>query len=149
MELISVLEDTRDDIVEEATGAVGRSHLGHYEQLEPAETRRRMEALFEIVLDCLRMRRLDTLVRYSEEVARERFSAGYGIGELQTAFNVLEEAMWRRVADGVARDDLAESLGLLSTVLGVGKDTLARVYVSLASQVHVSSLDLRALFQGT
>jgi hypothetical protein len=38
---------------------------------------------------------------------------------------------------------------LLTTVLGVGKDALARTYVSLASHEHVSSLDLRALFEGT
>jgi len=49
----------------------------------------------------------------------------------------------------VAGDELAESLGLLTTVLGVGKDALARTYVSLASHEHVPSLDLRALFEGT
>jgi hypothetical protein len=43
----------------------------------------------------------------------------------------------------------AESLGLLTTVLGAGKDALARSYVSLASRQHVPSLDLRALLEGT
>ncbi len=79
----------------------------------------------------------------------DRFGAGFGIGEVQTAFNVLEESMWHHVVAGVPNDDMAESLGLLTTVLGVGKDALARAYVSLASHEHVSSLDLRALFQGT
>ena len=71
------------------------------------------------------------------------------IGEVQTAFNVLEESMWRHVVAEVPTDELVESLGLLSTVLGVGKDVLARTYVSLASHEHVTSLDLRALFEGT
>jgi hypothetical protein len=57
--------------------------------------------------------------------------------------------MWHRIVSGVPNSELAESLGLLTTVLGVGKDSLARSYVSLASHEHVSSLDLRALFQGT
>ena len=57
--------------------------------------------------------------------------------------------MWRRVVAGVPSGELAEALGLLTTVLGVGKDALARAYVSLASHEHVSSLDLRALFEGT
>jgi hypothetical protein len=42
---------------------------------------------------------------------------------------------------------LAEAAGLLTTVLGAGKDALARTYVSLASEQHVPSLDLGALFQ--
>ncbi len=113
------------------------------------EVRRRLEALFDIVHDCLRSRRLDRVVRYSEQIAHERFNAGFGIGEVQTAFNVLEESMWHHVVAGVPTAELAESLGLLTTVLGVGKDALARTYVSLASHEHVSSLDLRALFEGT
>lgn len=43
---------------------------------------------------------------------------------------------------------LAETIGLLSTVLGFGKDVLTRTYVSLASKQHVASLDLSELFGG-
>ena len=57
--------------------------------------------------------------------------------------------MWRRVAADVPPADLAEAIGLLSTILGFGKDALARRYVSLATQRHVPSLDLSALFDGT
>jgi hypothetical protein len=89
------------------------------------------------------------VVKYSEQIAEARFSSGFGIGEVQAGFNVLEESMWHHIVAGVAKEELAESLGLLTTVLGVGKDALARTYVSLASHEHVSSLDLRALFQGT
>jgi hypothetical protein len=57
--------------------------------------------------------------------------------------------MWRRVVAEVPAADLAEATGLLTTVLGFGKDALARSYVSLASRRHVPSLDLTALFRGT
>ncbi len=67
---------------------------------------------------------------------------------MQTAFNVLEEAMWRTVVAATPPDQLAEAVGLLSTVLGAGKDALAAAYVSLATQHHVGSLDLTAMFQG-
>jgi hypothetical protein len=40
--------------------------------------------------------------------------------------------------------ELAEAIGLLSTILGYGKETLARRYVSLASARHVPTLDLSA-----
>ena len=68
---------------------------------------------------------------------------------MQTAFNVLEEAIWQDVIVALPAEDLVEASGLLGTVLGAGKDTLARTWVSLASQQHVPSLDLTALFQGT
>jgi hypothetical protein len=64
------------------------------------------------------------------------------------AFNALEEAMWRCVVVAEPPDDLAEAIGLLSTVLGYGKDAVARRYLSLASKRHVPSLDLSALFGG-
>jgi len=43
----------------------------------------------------------------------------------------------------------AETLGLVSTILGAAKDALARKYVSLATDTHAPSLDLHALFTGT
>ena len=45
--------------------------------------------------------------------------------------------------------DLAEALGLVSTVFGAAKDALGRRYVSLATHTRAPSLDLRALFAGT
>jgi hypothetical protein len=52
-------------------------------------------------------------------------------------------------AGSVARERFgAEALGLVSTVLGTGKDTLARVYVTLASKSRTPTLDLRSLFTG-
>ncbi len=149
MELITVLSDARAEILDEALAGIRRSHLGHYEAAGPEELRPRLETLFDIVVDCLEVRSLDRIVRYAAQIGRDRFNSGYGIGEVQTAFNVLEESMWRHVVAGVPTGELVESLGLLSTVLGVGKDELARTYVSLASREHVGSLDLRALFEGT
>ncbi|MGD0440409.1 MAG: hypothetical protein ABSB52_07245 [Acidimicrobiales bacterium] len=149
MQLTAVLSDARTEILDEAAQAVLRSHLGHYKTSGEEELRTRLDTLFDIVLECLRSRNLDQVVRYAERIGRDRFTSGYGIGEVQTAFNVLEESMWRHVVAKVPGNELVESLGLLSTVLGVGKDELARTYVSLASREHVPSLDLRALFEGT
>jgi hypothetical protein len=149
MELIAVLSNARSEILAEAADGIERSHLGHYQTEGPEELRDRLEVLFDIIVACLRARSLDRVTKYAQQTGRDRFTSGFGIGEVQTAFNVLEESMWHHVVTGVPIGDLVESLGLLSTVLGVGKDVLARTYVSLASQEHVPSLDLRALFRGT
>ena len=54
------------------------------------------------------------------------------------------------VSSATVRSILAEleAIGLLTTVLGFGKDAVARKYLSLACKRHVPSLDLSALFAG-
>jgi len=44
---------------------------------------------------------------------------------------------------------LAEALGLISTILGTGKESLALAYVGLASKQKTKSLNLTQLFKGT
>jgi hypothetical protein len=68
---------------------------------------------------------------------------------VQRAFNVLEEAMWRRIVGVTPPDELGEAVGLMSTALGAGKDTLACTWVGLAAKRQVPSHDLTALFEGT
>jgi len=147
-EVATVLAGAHDEILDRAALALDRSHLPHYDNSGPAEQRVRLGKLFDVVVDCLRARQLIAVVTWSEQIARERFESGFGIGEVQTAFNVLEESMWRTLVEVTPPSQMAESLGLLTTVLGAGKDALARSYVSLASKQHVPSLDLRALFDG-
>jgi len=92
---------------------------------------------------------LTPIVAHAQQIARERFSAGYDLSEVQSAFNALEAATWARVLATLPPDRFARTLGLVSTILGAGKDALARTYVSLATDAHAPSLDLRALFAGT
>jgi hypothetical protein len=136
-------------VLDEASAALWRSGAIHYEKRGEEFTRERLNELFDLVVSALKNRQLEQVIWHCETVAGRRFEAGFGICEVQTAFNVLEEAMWRHVVAGVPSGDLPEAVGLLSTILGAGKDALARRYVSLASQRHVPSLDLSALFAGT
>lgn len=149
MNIVELLANERSAVLEEAFAAMQRSHSTHYESAGPAFTRQRLADLFDLVLGALRERHLEPVGTYCAEIAQRRFEAGFGISEVQTAFNTLEEAMWQRVVSGVPPADLAEAIGLLSTILGFGKDALARRYVSLASERHVPTLDLSALFEGT
>jgi hypothetical protein len=148
MELAEVLQARRDEIVDEAAQRLGRAHLTHYETAGPAESRRRLDDLMGKVTDAVRHRSLAKICGYASTVARERFEAGFDISEVQTAFNVLEETLWRLVIAEAGPENVAEAAGLIDTVLGAAKDTIARTWVSLASQDHVQSLDLRALFEG-
>lgn len=148
MTVENLLAQHRAEVLDEAMAGLSRSHPAHYERSGEEFTRERLAELFDIVVTALRDRQLEPVARYGEAVAEQRFETGFGIAEVQTAFNVMEEAIWRRVVAAVRPDELAEALGLVGTVLGFAKDALARRYVSLASERHVPSLDLTTLFTG-
>ena len=142
------LAQQRAEVLDEAGEGLSRSHAAHYERSGEEFTRERLAELFDMVVAALRDRQLEEVARYSEAVAQQRFENGFGIAEVQTAFNVMEETIWRHVVASMSADELAEALGLVGTVLGHAKDMMARRYVSLASQRHVPSLDLTTFFSG-
>ena len=138
----------RGPIVAAAQAALERTHSRHYESDGALELHRRLETLFDQMLAAIVDRDVGPLVEYAQQVAQERFDAGYDLSEVQTGFNALEEATWQRIFAGLEPSDYAEALGLVSTILGAAKDALARKYVSLATSTHAPALDLRALFAG-
>jgi hypothetical protein len=148
MDVAAWLTDSADTVLDEAYEVLQRAHTPHYDAAGESLTRARLADLFDLVVSSIRDRDLAAMSLYAERVATERFEQGFDLGEVQMAFNALEEVMWRRVVAGAPTQDLAEAVGLLSTVLGYGKDALARTYVSLATRTRVPSLDLSALFAG-
>lgn len=148
MNLQQLLHDRETLIITEATESLARSQLNHYTAAGAAWNRQRLQALYDLVQTSIADRNLIPLVEYMDRVAHERFEAGFGIHEVQTAVNVLEESIWRQISQAISPDELAAAFGLVSTVLGAAKDALARAYVSLASRSKVPSLDLNALFEG-
>lgn len=148
MQLDALLLEAEPEILDAAYSALHCSHVTHYELAGEAFTRQALTDLFGLVVSAIQSRDLAAMSTFAEQIAVDRFNVGYDISEVQMAFNSLEDAMWRRVVSAAPPDELAEAIGLLSTVLGYGKDTVARKYLSLACKRHVPSLDLSALFGG-
>jgi hypothetical protein len=148
MDIHEVLHNRSGDILAEAMAAIGRSHVKHYERDGEQHTQQRLKALLVLTVRAVKERNLGPMVAHADEIARERFNAGFDLWEVQTAFNVLEEAIWMRIMKDLPPAELPEALGLVSTILGIGKDTLARRYVSLAAKTRVTSLNLQSLFTG-
>jgi hypothetical protein len=149
MDLHSLLHDRSAEILADAEEALKRARLHSYESSGMENTHQRLKALFVLTARAAKERNLGPMIAHADAIAHERFEAGYDLWEVQTAFNVLEEAIWVRVLKDLPPAGYAEALGLVSTVLGVGKDTLARRYVSLASKTRVPTLNLQSLFTGT
>jgi len=146
MDIHDLLREEKPVILEDAWRSVVR--LTHYERDGEEATRQRLETLYDRVASAIYMRDLSDLLDYAERIARQRFDSGFDLCEIQTAFFMLEEAIWRRALVRIPAGDLAESLGLVATAIGRGKDALGRVYVSLASHAQAPSLDLTCLFKG-
>lgn len=149
MDLHTLLHERAAEILTDAEEAVKRARLHSYEKAGTENTHQRLKALFVLTARAAKERNLGPMIAHADAIALERFEAGYDLWEVQTAFNVLEEAIWVRILKELPPAEYAEALGLVSTVLGVGKDTLARKYVSLASKSRVPTLNLQSLFTGT
>ncbi len=148
MNLLEFLHEHSSDILAEAVESVNRAQLKNYQKAGPEHTQQRMKALLVLTLRAVKERNLGPMVAHADTIARERFDAGFDLWEVQTAFNVLEEVVWGKILKHIPAEELAEALGLVSTVLGTGKDTLARRYVTLASKRRAPSLNLQSLFTG-
>ncbi len=148
MTLLSLLEDHAAEIVEDATASAQRVHLQHYADSGVEKTRERLQRLFDLTLESLRVSSPAPVRLHAEKIAEERFRTGFGLGEVQTAFNLLEEALWKCVMRDLPPVQLGAALADISTVLGTGKDALARTYVDLATRTGSPTLHLENLHKG-
>jgi hypothetical protein len=143
------LAERTEDVLTAAGASVARAHLPHYERAGEAVSRERLRALYGLVVRCAAERHLGPMLDHVAQLARDRHAAGFNLGEVQTAINVLEEAIWRAILSDVPAAEQGAALGVVSTILGAAKDRLACTYVSLATQTATPSLDLTELFHGT
>lgn len=148
MKLHEILVNNQTDIINEAFYSLQRSHLKHYDSSRADENWQRLAKLFDLTLNGVKTKSLVDMVTYSEKIAKERYESGFDLHEVHSAYNVLEETIWKAIIKEIDSAELAESLGLISTVLGTGKEALALAYVSLASKQKVKSLNLTQLFKG-
>ena len=149
MDLGEFLADRAGAIVNEAVAAMGSRRLDHYERLGREATAARVRTLFDHVVDGARTRDLVLILDYAEQIGKQRCDSGFEFVEVQSAFNLLEEAIWRAILASYPQAELGVALGVVATVLGAAKDRLASTYLSLATRTHIPSLDLGSLFRGT
>ncbi len=148
MDLEELLRDREEAIVDRALQSMEGARLAHYTELGAGETRHMVTALYETTRRTITTRQAGPMMAHADRVAGERHAAGFDLLEVQTAFNALEESIWREALEALPPDRQAEALGLISTALGIGKDALARGYLTRATKTRTPSLDLRELFQG-
>jgi hypothetical protein len=146
MDLKELLRSQSGEILENALQSLNCAHLKSYSNSSQSENKKRLLNLLTLTQQCVVEKKLIPMKEYAAQIAKERFDAGFDLHEVHTAFNALEEELWNRVTKNIAPDNLGEALGLISTVLGAGKEDLALTYVSLASKTRTQTLNLTELF---
>ncbi len=134
VEMSAVLASAEDRMVGEAVAALERRDQAHRRTASAADRRRYVRDLFGVVVQCVREGGTEPIIASSRRVAADRFAAGFDIAEIQGEFGVLEEVLWRHVVDALAAGQRIEAQRLVSTILGAGRDAVARTYVVLAGQ---------------
>lgn len=146
MELHKFLSGKSGEILDTACQSLSRAKLKHYNCSEDSENRLRLQKLLELTVECISRKKLLPVMKYMEDTARNRYYGGFDFSEVHSAINVLEETIWNKINSSMPPEELGEALGLVSTVLGAAKESLAQTYISLASKTKAPSLDLNAIF---
>ena len=146
MDLKELLKTQSAQILENALQSLNCAHLKSYSKSSPGENKKRLLNLLTLTEKCVVEKKLLPMKEHAAQIAKERFDAGFDLHEVHTAFNALEEELWNRVTKNIEPESLGEALGLVSTVLGAGKEELALSYVTLASKTRTPTLNLTELF---
>ena len=134
VEISAALADARDKVVGETLAVLERRDQASRDAFSPADRRRDVQQLFELVQRCVREGHAEPIITPSQQIAAERFAAGIDLAEVQAAFAALEDVLWRHLAGTVSAGQQLETLRLVNVILGAGRDALARAYVSLAGR---------------
>ncbi len=148
-ELVDLLSKRSTAILRSAELELKRSHLRRYEATPSNEVRTCLELLFREVLTSVRQCKLDPILDYVRQIARDRYRNGYEIREVQVAIRSLEMAMWACVSKCMNVPTIGQALGAVSTVFGMAKDVLAQSYIALIRDDRETVADRQRLFDGS
>ncbi len=135
MDVMGLLKQRPEEILGEAAQKMARSHLKHYEMMGSDRAGELLKTLYGTLLQCLEKKNTMPMLRYAEKIGDERFSSGFALGEVQTAFNVLEESIWEQIWQQMKPEEYPDAVLSISEVLRMGKEAVARVYFSGAATI--------------
>ena len=138
MTLLELCYNKPDLILLDSTNTLLRAQLPHYKQIDPDQLKLRFKRLFDALVNCIETNKIDALSKFMKQVSRERFEAGYELGEVQIAINTLEESMWRKSTELVDSDKQILAMKEVSKLLCRAKQILLSEY-SLLSKEYISS----------
>lgn len=128
MTFLELLKSNPDKILFDATEFLVRSNLEHYNKLNPERVRARLARLFFITRECVELNSNDSIKKYMEDIAKDRFESGYELYEVQTAINILEECLWKNIVERVNQNEHMSSLFRSHEIMCAAKGALAKSF---------------------
>lgn len=148
MNLYEFLESERESTVDRAATELSETPLRSYRKSEDSTNRERLAQLFDVTVESIHRKNLIPMMEFSEKIAEERYHQQFDLQEVQTAFNVLEEVIWGKIGEKLNPQEFPKAFGLVSTVMGFGKESIATTYLSLVTQKKRLPPDLEVLCKG-
>ena len=139
MKLAEILGNHRDQIIRDTAGKIRQSPVSHYWSIGEEEKIERIRPLFTTVLSCIEKRDVSEMLAYSRKLADDRYEDKFKLHELHSLFNTLEEIIWLKVTECLKPRDYADALGLVTTIFSLGKEVLAKEYVTLTAKASYSN----------
>lgn len=148
MNLETILDQQGEAIIEASLSSLEQARVDSYKNDSESENKARLMKLLSLLQEGIKGKSIQQLTNYSKQVAVDRFHLGFHLQEVLTAYNVLEQEIWKRINEYAAPTKVGKELGLVSSFLGAGKQTLAVTYVSLATENKAEALTLSGVFEG-
>jgi len=126
--LFDVLSQNKDHLLAGVLLKLKSSSAQHYQHLDEQVLQARVRHLVESFLLSIEQQP-SVFIDYIRSIAKERISEGFFLHEMQTALQILEEMVWKLVADSVLPDQQIRSLGIVTGIIGAAKDQLAHNYL--------------------
>jgi len=147
--MLGFLKKRAGSIVKEAEASIAQVHPRHRDAAGFMKARGRLVSILNVVQECLSQQSTEPMTRYADRVAAERFSSGFGLDEVQTVFNLLEDAIWTQLSHEPDLGGPAREIHEVRRILRLGKDRMTRDYLAFAAKARAPALNVRALFDGT
>lgn len=132
MSFHEIFQNRSPEILSKAVRALNAARLRNYAAQESDTIRICMRSLLDTAEKSIRERNGLPIIEYAESLARKRHREGYALYEVQTAFNSLEEALWEQMMSDVEPTEFLPAMGMISSVIGMGKDAVARTYLEMS-----------------
>lgn len=138
---LSTMLAAHHHVIDDAVDALPHLRLPHYEQQGTEEFREQVRVLYGLILECLDEDTLEPISRHGEAIARERIGSGFDLGEVQLAFDLLEDAVWQVAISHLPAEHHGEARSRIDRVLAAGKDGLARGWVASTAEHETGPSD--------
>lgn len=128
MTLLELCYYKRDLILENSVSTLEKGQMKNYKKLYTESNRFKMLNLYQMLVNSIETNSSDGMKEYIGKLSALRFEPGYGLHEVQTAMNILEECMWENINKFVDEDLQISGIKQVTRLLGKAKEQLTDEY---------------------